>query len=106
MKGIRPIHFLLATLLLVCVSLSVPIAYGAEDAVAFELPRFDANAGDDESSLDGAPADDGNEGDPDDMGDGFGRHSATLDGGCGGFDGMTIEEYLLHLLSQIQLLLL
>ena len=58
---------------------------------------------------DGDPADDSRDGDPGDAGDGYGANSGpklSLDGtGCEGADGSGWDEYLIILLSWIQLAL-
>jgi hypothetical protein len=101
MKRIPMVLVLLVTVLLAASSVSVPAVYAVgSDSIA--VPQVDLRSGDQDITLDGAPIDD--EGDPDGLDD-------TNDGpdalarGWGSADAEWVD-YLLFLLSQIQLLAL
>ncbi len=103
MKGIRPILFLLVTVMLVGLSTPVTMANATEltaagdppDAVSTsEEPMAAAGGGDSEP----------NEGDPTNLGDGNGIDESSEHNGH--FDGISIGEFLLHLMSQMKLLVL
>ncbi len=101
MKRIHKILVLLVAVLLVSASVSVPAVYAGESQ-SIEVPQVDLRSGDQDATLDGAPIDD--EGDPDGLDDTNDGPEARAQGW--GFDDAEWAEYLLLLLSQIQLLAL
>ncbi len=103
MKGIRPILFLLVTMLLVGQSTSVPTAYATVNSATVDVPGGEASLGDDEVTVEGKDPGQG-EGDPDHYGDG---NEANQVGGLGAdFDSVIIGEQLLRLMCQLRLLVL
>ncbi len=103
MKGIRPILFLLVTVLLICAPASVPIASATVSIADGDLPAAVPSSGNEEDTVDGAdPGDD--EGDPDFLGDGLGARE--YDGIGDNFDAITIQKSLWYLLLQMRLLVL
>jgi len=113
MKRIHMILVLLVAVLMVSTTPLVPSAY-ADDGGSILVPGFLARAGDLEVTTNAVPPDgDDSEGDPDSMGDGLSKDfsdtgaAANSTGGPQGSAGsMSVEEYLLYILSQIQLLVL
>ena len=103
MRGIRPILFLLVTMLLVGQSTSVPTAHATVISATVDVPGGDASPGDSEVTVDGKdPGQD--EGDPDHYGDG---NEVIQVGGFGdGFESGSIGEHLLRLMCQLKLLVL
>ena len=101
MKRIPTVLVLLVAALLVSASVSVPAVH-AGDSYSIEVPQADLKTGNQDGTQDGAPIDD--EGDPDGLDDTNDGPTAREQGW--GFDDAEWAEYLLLLLSQIQLLAL
>ncbi len=101
MKRVPLVLVLLVAVLLASSSVSVPAVY-AGDSNSIAVPQVDLRSGDRDITLDGAPIDD--EGDPDGLDDTNDEPSARAMGW--GFEDAEWVDYLLFLLSQIQLLAL
>lgn len=101
MKRVPLVLVLLVAVLLASSSVSVPAVY-AGDSDSIAVPQVDLRSGDQDITLDGAPIDE--EGDPDGLDDTNDGPSVRTSGR--GFEGAEWVDYLLFLLSQIQLLAL
>jgi hypothetical protein len=101
MKRIPMVLVLLVAVLLASSSVSVPAVY-AGDSNSIAVPQVDLRSGDQDITLDGVPIDD--EGDPDGLDD---TNDGPITSVLGwGFADAEWADYLLFLLSQIQLLAL
>ncbi len=103
MKGIRPILFLLVTVMLVGLSTPVTMANATVLIAAGDLPDVVCTSEEPMGAAGGGDSEP-NEGDPTNLGDGNGIDESSEHDDH--FDGVSIGEFLLRLMSQMNLLVL